>query len=229
VGPDEEVTTPTRVSLGGHNLLDGDGTPTAFADIIGFTEAPARAVVRRSLGWRVRGGYRLFSKGDPSMILALRVGLFGPASSQFHMAHRSGQFYGIPNTTPMRGTLVVKTRTKAGRKVAFMVSHRINKSERSHQEPSMSEAERKLRAALYADHEALDIDLADGLLKHGFPVVAIGDYNRHGGLVFDGMLDERGQGADRICASHSVYLGPISWLGHVGSDHPRALVENARI
>ena len=219
----------TKLSLGGHNLYDGAGTPTPFADAIGFTEAPSIKVMRRRLGWRADPRYRLFSKGDPSMVLALRAGLFGLATAQFHMAHRSGQFYGMPHTTPMRGTLVVKTKTKDGRKVGFLLSHRINKSERSHQEPSMSQAERKLRAALYADHEALDIDLADGLLKDGYEVVALGDYNRHGGLVFDGLLNERGTNPDRICASPGVYLGPLSWLSKAGSDHPRALVHDARL
>lgn len=221
----------TRLSLGGHNLLDGAGAATPFADAIGFTEAPARNVVKQSLRWSTKDPrrYRLFSKGDLSMVLALRAGVFGLATSRFHLAHHSGRFYGIPHTTPARGTLVVKTKTKAGVKVAFLLSHRINKSERSHQEASMSEAERKLRAALYADHEALDIQLADDLLKAGYEVVGLGDYNRHGGLVFDGLLRERGTNPDRICASHGVYLGPMTWLSKVGSDHPRAFISDVRI
>lgn len=222
----------TRVSAGGHNLLDGQGHPTAFADVIGFTEAPERSRMRQALKGSAAqtqaNGYRLFSKGDTSMVLALRAGMFGLARSQFHLAHHSGRFYGMPHTTPMRGTLVVKTKAKAGNRVAFLLSHRINKSERSHQEASMSEAERKLRAALYADHEALDIQLADDLLKGGFEVIALGDYNRHGGLVFDGMLKERGTNPDRICASHGVYLGPMSWLSNAGSDHPRAFISDVR-
>lgn len=214
----------TALSIGEHNLYDGAGTPTPFAEVLGFTEAPARARMRKALN-----GYRLFSKGDTSMVLALRSGFFGLARSQFHMAHHSGRFYGFPHTTPMRGTLVVKTKTKAGQKTAFLLSHRINKSEASHQERSMSVAERKLRERLYADHEALDIDLADGLIKAGSLVVALGDYNRHGGSVFDGLLDERGTNPDRICGSPGVYLGPISWMSPVGSDHPRAYVHDARI
>lgn len=211
------MTALRPFTLGTHNLLDGAGRVTPFADVILFTEFPVAKLARlRSLAKLARHGYLTISDArQPDLVIAAKRRIFA----------RRGETYthvvdGRPKVTPNRGTLVGLLEQKATRvPVAAVDSHRIN----AWYSPWIR-GERVFREQAYRAHELADADLVERLESSGYRVVAGGDPNAPAGVEAYRLtrLHERGDHLDRVASRR---IGPGQLLTKEGSDHHRLRAE----
>lgn len=200
-------------TLGTHNLLDGTGRATPFADLILFTEFPVTRLRRaRALATLTRHGYfTVTDRRQPDLVIAARRRLF----------KRRGKTYehvvdGRAKVTPNRGTLVgliEQRRTLVA--IGAVCEHRINAWY-----PPFKRGEPEFRAAAWRRHEIVTGGIIRRLQDSGYETVAGGDPNAPKGIDAYELtnLREVGGGLDRLAARR---IGHAFLLGAMGSDHPR--------
>lgn len=206
-------------TLGTHNLLDDEGTPSFFCDAILFTEAVARTVrARARQRWahakgRLRG-YRIVTcRQQPDLVVALRRRLFKVTGASY-----TKYVDGVPGVTPHRGTfLVFALHRPTGIPCVFVDEHRINAAF-----PPFVRGEAKFREAAWKRHTAGTLDTVDRLKDSGYLVPAGGDLNTpHGVSGYRAVLREAGTHFDRLGVSAPAHIRDIEYLSRKGSDHPR--------
>lgn len=202
-----------QFTLGWHNLEDEHGLPTAFADACGYCEVDVPSLRDRHREWREKRQL-IVCKQQRSLALSLKRDQFRVVETLCFRAHD-----GKAKVTPARGTFVVKTiHRPTGRRVAFLLEHRINASF-----PGQTDrGEREFRAARWREHRDLSLRVIR-LLKHeNYAVFAMGDLNTPSSVEgYDGHLVELGHGYDRIACSRDAGLSDFRRLPRVGSDHHR--------
>jgi hypothetical protein len=207
------VTTPTVLTIGTHNLHDESGRPTPFADVVLFTEA----VEDRLLSWidRARGYDLIVCREQPDLAIAYRRRLFKPEAGEYRRAHA-----GVAGVTPHRGTFAVDGEL-LGHDATLIVEHRINAAF-----PPYVRGESVFRRTCWATHTDLTLGVIRNRKRAGHLVIAGGDDNtprsERGLLAYRGELQEVGHHFDRLAVSHKgARLYGATYLGRVGSDHPR--------
>lgn len=199
-----------------HNVHDWAGDPSLAADVCFIVEAEAKTIrakarsLRRKTSARL-GGKRVFvCKQQKDLVLAVSRELFKVESVEYHLAHK-----GVAKVTPHRGTFVVKGRfRKTGRKVAFIVEHRINswwKNERG---------EKAFRAKCWVGHTNLTLSIIGVLHMDGYVVFAGGDLNTPRNVLgYRGVLTEVSTSLDRLACSPFASLSNFRRGPKRGSDH----------
>lgn len=205
------VGNHARFTIGEHNLHDEAGLPAPFADVLLFCEA-IPPTIRQRLGSRLRGRRVLVCRDQKDLVVVVDTKQFKVTGTLYFLAHK-----GIEKVTPHRGTFVVKTvHRRTGRKVAFVLEHRINswwKNERG---------ERALRADLWHEHTDMTLRIIGDLKRENHAVFAGGDLNvppRVKGYL--GHLVEINTALDRLAHSRDVALFDFERLSPLGSDHHR--------
>lgn len=198
-------------SVGEHNLHDEGGKPTPFADVVFFCEAIPPTIRERIGLWRKRSR-AIVCKRQKDLVLVLPLLDFKVEQKLYFLAHK-----GIAKVTPHRGTFVVLTRHRpTGRRVAFVLEHRINswwKSERG---------EQRLRSTLWHRHTAMTLRVISHLKQENYTIFAGGDLNVPPDVQgYDGALTEINDALDRLACSRDASLSNFQRLGSVGSDHHR--------
>lgn len=204
-------------TLGTHNLLDGAGKVTPFADLILFTEFPVTLVGRSQAmaALRLHGYFTTSDRRQPDLVIA----------AQRHLFTRRGKTYthvidGVPKVTPNRGTLVaLLVQRSTGVDLAAVVEHRVNAWY-----PPFIRGEAKFRADAYHRHAKVSADIIERLETSGYRVVAGGDPNAPHGVNAYALtrLHERGDHLDRVASRR---IGPGERLTKEGSDHWRLRAE----
>jgi hypothetical protein len=207
----------TLRSFGTHNLHDTAGVPTFFADVVLFTEAVpstirAKVRARRArLAGRLSGYTIRVCKPQRDLVVALRRRHYRVTGTRYVRVHG-----GRAGVTPHRGTFAVETIERAtGRRVVFIVEHRINAAF-----PPYVRGEEDFRAACWSAHDLVTNDLICDYLADGWEVRAGGDPNTPSRrvLAYSGQLEEYGSGFDRLGSSSELHGETLS---RRGSDHPR--------
>lgn len=207
----------TLPSIGTHNLLDGAGEPTGFADYLFFTES-APGAIRAVLGddYEVR-----VCEEQRDLVIAWRKGTFQPKRNKkgeertgYKQAHG-----GRKKVTPHRGTFWIIGYDSEGVECVLVVEHRINAAF-----PPYRRGERHYRPRMWRKHTRITLRRIKRWLRKGFRVYAGGDLNTpHGVNGYKGVLYERGfhigHGYDRVGSSE--LLEGAEELSRKGSDHPR--------
>ena len=207
----------TLPSIGTHNLLDGAGEPTKFADYLLFTESDPDAI-RAKLGddYEVR-----VCKQQRDLVIAWRKGTFTPKLNRrgkerigYKLVHP-----GVRKVTPHRGTFWIIGYDSEGVECVLVVEHRINAAF-----PPFRRGERFYRPKMWRMHKRVTLRRVRRWLKKGLRVYAGGDLNTPRNVLgYDGVLWERGSNAghgfDRLGSSEMLEGGEE--LSHMGSDHPR--------
>lgn len=150
--------------FGTHNLLDGKGRATEFADIMFFTEAPSVAEVSQELGhgWIVR---KCSSQKD--LVVAYRR----DAGIKLRRAHYVPAHPGRSLVTPARGTWKLEFEI-VGVDVDVVFDHRINAAF-----PPFIRGEKIFRIAMWKLHTGISKAMARRSKKKGRIVVGVGDPN----------------------------------------------------
>ena len=214
----------TLRSFGTHNLHDHDGVPTFFADVVLFTEAipasirgKARAA-RARLGGRLSGYTIRVCPQQRDLVVALRRRHYLVTGTSYVPVHQ-----GRAKVTPHRGTYAVETRERAtGRRVVFIVEHRINAAF-----PPFVRGEADFRENRWRQHTTATTSMIHRYLNRGWTVRVGGDTNTPPNVGAyeditwgDGhTFFERGNGLDRL--GSSTPLHNFERLSHRKSDHPR--------
>jgi hypothetical protein len=210
----------TLRSFGTHNLHDAAGVPTFFADVVLFTEAvPAtiRAKVRArraTLTARLSGYTIRVCREQRDLVVALRRRHYRVTGVRYERAHA-----GRAGVTPHRGTFAVETVERAtGRRVVFVVEHRINAAF-----PPHVRGEGVFRAQRWAWHKALTMTMLEEYFLGGWEVRVGGDTNTPSWVnaweVHYPEVYESGTGLDRLGSSSPIRH--FERLSRKGSDHPR--------
>lgn len=199
-------------TIGTHNLADESGLPTAFADVIGYTEAAVLGLLARYAEWTEKRQL-IVCQAQRSLALSLKKDLFRITERMYFRAHE-----GEARVTPARGTFIVKTiHRPTGRKVAFVLEHRINAAF-----PPFVRGEDKLRETNWRKHQKLTLHTIRVLKQENYTVFALGDLNTPSDVEgYAGHLTELGHGYDRIACSRDAGLADFQRLSRVGSDHHR--------
>jgi hypothetical protein len=209
--------TTTLPTLGTHNLLDGAGEPTGFADYLFFTES-APGAIRKLLGddYEVR-----VCEEQRDLVLAWHRAFFTPKrNSKGEVREGYKQAHGgIKKVTPHRGTYWVHGYDSEGVRCVLVVEHRINAAF-----PPFIRGEARYRRRMWRKHTRITLRRIKRWLRKGYRVYAGGDLNTpHGVNGYEGVLYERGfqlgHGFDRVGSSEM--LEPARELSRMGSDHPR--------
>lgn len=207
----------TLPSIGTHNLLDGAGEPTPFADYLFFTES-APGAIRKLLGddYEIR-----VCAQQRDLVIAWRKGTFTPKLNRkgkervgYKQAHG-----GWSKVTPHRGTFWIIGEDADGVPTVLVVEHRINAAF-----PPFRRGERFFRPRAWRKHTRITLRRVRRWLRKGWQVFAGGDLNTpHGVSGYQGVLYERGEahghGYDRVGSSED--LDAAEKLSNEGSDHPR--------
>lgn len=220
--------TPEKRSWGTHNLHDDAGTPTFFADVVGFVEASAdkiKAKGRRSRLRRARNllaGYRiLVCERQKDLACAIKRQHYKVTGQKYRFVHG-----GVAKVTPHRGEWAVETiervgilRRPKGRKVVFIWGHRINAAF-----PPHIRGEGEFRSQRWWEHNKASNDLIERYLAAGWQVRAGGDPNtpkdRPGLRAYSSLPYEVGGGHfDRLASSDEIEDFRV--MSRKGSDHPR--------
>jgi hypothetical protein len=196
-------------TLGTHNLLDHVGTPTAFADVILFTEAiPARVIAALGDDFDVH-----VCRRQKDLVVATRKGLFAKRLERYFPAGP-----GVRKVTPHRGTYELVGRMN-DQTVAIIVEHRINAAF-----APFRRGEGWFRSAMWKFHTGITLSRVRYHKRKGRLVLAGGDLNTPRGVSgYKGTLHEvgasGGHGYDRL-GSNGPLLN-VEVLSRMGSDHPR--------
>lgn len=203
-----------RLTVGTHNLLDGVGRATPFADLILFTEAVPYAV-RQDIGdtHAVRS-----CPQQRDLTIAWNLDLDVQEIGDFyHLAHN-----GRAEVTPHRGTWVQLLKIE-GERIKVPVTHRINAAH-----PPYIRGEAAFRRRNWQHHKRIDTGIVRRAIDTDWHVIAGGDYNTPPHvLAFPlrlGLAEEK-RGLDRIATTGRIVPGSVDVLSHAGSDHPRLRVE----
>jgi hypothetical protein len=206
-------------TFGTHNLHDHDGVPTFFADVVLFTEAipstiRGKARARRAhLGGRLSGYTIRVCPEQRDLVIALRRRHYRVTGTRYLRAH-----HGRSKVTPHRGTYAVETRERrTGRRVVFIVEHRINAAF-----PPHIRGEASFRTAHWKLHTTLTSSMIYRYLGDGWEVRVGGDTNTPARIkAYDDVqqLHEWGNGLDRLASSEPIHNGER--LTRKQSDHPR--------
>lgn len=209
------------LTFGLHNLYDEHGDPTAFADVIAWTEAIPRTV-RQRLGLQrpPAKDYRTYAPREiPGVALSWKDNIIEIQDKGFRIAHPGSS---KTPKTPQRGTVWVDgvhilTRIP----FRFIAGHRINNAF-FQMDGKPDRGGNPERRRLWAHHQAMDAKLT-GVAEAAHRVVVIGeDGNKPEGEVFLGLAETQ-HGYDRIGWSkdHRIRLQDVETLSREGSDHPR--------
>jgi hypothetical protein len=201
-----------QFTLGAHNLHDEAGRPTEFADVVLFCEAVVPSIRERMGRW-VRGLRLLHPEDQPDLAILLPRRLFKVTDRYYFLAHK-----GITKVTPRRGTFVLKTiHRKTGRKVAFVLEHRVNAAF-----PPFKRGHAKIRAALWRQHTNLTLGVIADLKVENYAVFAGGDLNTPPDVKgYEGSLVEVNTALDRLAHSRDAALVDFERLSAAKSDHHR--------
>jgi hypothetical protein len=199
-------------TLGEHNLRDQYGLPTPFADVLLFCEAKPGRIRSRFQAWRHRRRL-VVCKEQRDLVVSLPRNQFRIVETLYFKAHP-----GEAKVTPKRGTFVVKTvHRPTGRKVAFLLEHRINAAF-----PPFKRGEGVHRAELWRKHTALSLGVIAHLKHENYSIFAGGDLNTPPRVKgYGGHLVEVNSALDRLAHSRDVSLVDFERLSPVGSDHHR--------
>jgi len=202
-----------RLTVGTHNLLDGAGTATGFADLILFTEAPSIAEVRADLG----PGYIVKRcRWQRDLVIAWRRNLpIEFLGQRYRLAH-----LGLALVSPHRGTWTVKLLID-GARVKVPIGHRVNAAF-----PPFKRGEALLRPRWWQRHADIDDLLIGRAIDAGWEIVAGGDMNTPPDRLAysaDLGLAEHMRGLDRLATTGRVER--FERLGNAGSDHPRLRID----
>ena len=202
-------------TIGTHNLHDETGTPTFFADAIGFTEAIPERIRARKRTLQAAYTIRVCSH-QKDLVMALRRRHYKVLGTEYVPVHG-----GRAKVTPHRGTFVVRTRRRVGRlrrargrREVFLLAHRINAAH-----PPFKRGEPAFRVAMWSKHYATDAELVDTYEAAGWVVHLLGDLNTPKGVRGTTLPHEVGHGYDRVASTER--LRDREYLGRKGSDHPR--------
>lgn len=202
---------------GTHNLHDEAGTPTMFADAIGFTEA-IPATIRARLArahLRLTGHVIRVCHQQPDLVFVARRRLFKVTGTSYD------RFVdGVPKVTPNRGTFTVYTTYRiSGVSIPFVIEHRINAAF----EPWVR-GERLFRQTAWHKHTRGTLDILARLLTSGYRPCAGGDLNTPPTVQGYGRViwHEEGHGFDRLASIFRT--SDFEVLSRKGSDHPRVRV-----
>lgn len=205
----------TQFSVATHNLHDQAGTPTAFADLIGFTEAIPRAVdaEMKKAGYRTVRCWRQLD-----LVIAYNPKVFRKVG----IARYKKVVDGVKKVTPDRGTFKVRFELLSTReKFACFLEHRINAAF-----PPYIRGEGMFRRGMWHKHTKVSLDWIQQTIDAGNSVIAFGDLNTPAYVRgYDGVLGvEIGDHYDRIGVD-GFRLGKVEYLSKEGSDHPRLRVQ----
>lgn len=204
-----------RLSVGTHNLLDGKGTATPFADLLLFTEA-IPYLVRQQIGksHEVRS---CPEQRDLTVAWRRTLPVEELGAHYFPVVTREEAEAGV---TPHRGTWVLKLRLHDTR-VKVLIGHRINAAF-----PPFKRGEDAFRAEEWTQHRTTDARIIIVAKRNGWEVIAGGDLNTPpdvAGYPHSLRLAEARKGLDRIATTGAI-IGARN-LSRVGSDHPRLKCE----
>lgn len=202
----------TSFTLGVHNTEDENGLPTAFADVVGYVESVPASIRARYQAWR-DDRRLLVCKSQRSLVVCLNKDQFRVTETLYYRAHG-----GEPGVTPARGTFVVKAiHRPTGRKVAFVLEHRINAAF-----PPFVRGEADFRQDCWSKHQALTLRVVRVLKQENYTVFAFGDLNTPSDVKgYADHLTELGHGYDRLACSRDAALSNLQRLSRKGSDHHR--------
>lgn len=207
----------TLPSIGTHNLLDGAGEPTGFADYLFFTES-APGAIRALLGddYEIR-----VCEQQRDLVIAWRKGTFTPKvnSKGKERVGYKRVHPGIRKVTPNRGIFWILGTDSEGVECVLVDEHRINAAF-----PPYKRGERVYRPLMWRRHTRMTLRRIRRWLRKGFRVYAGGDLNTTPGVDgYQGVLYEVGHrvghGFDRVGSSED--LEPGEELSRMRSDHPR--------
>lgn len=188
-------------TLGCHNLLDGKGSPTPFADVLLFTESHPLA--------RLSGYQTWVCDRQRDLSICVVAGLLSDATPHYKRVH-----WGIRKVTPNRGTFWL-TGTMDGEKTVIVVEHRINAAF-----APFKRGEGLFRKTMWEMHTRASLRIIKRLKAQGYRVLAGGDLNTPRGVSgYRGVLKEAGDSLDRLGATSK--LTNVQHLSRMGSDHPR--------
>jgi hypothetical protein len=196
-------------TIGTHNLGDRRGTPTAFADVILFTEAiPDR--IREVLADEYDVHVCRWQK---DLVVATRKGVFAKRSERYLPAGP-----GVRKVTPHRGTYELVGRLE-GVPCAILDEHRINAGF-----PPYRRGKGWFRSAMWKFHTGITLRRIRHHKRLGRLVLAGGDVNTPPNVDgYRGVLQEVGRtvghGYDRLASNRP--LRAVRPLSRMGSDHPR--------
>lgn len=195
--------------FGTHNLLDGKGRATGFADVLFFTEAPSVEKVLEQLGpgWLAKA-----CPQQKDLVVAWK--------SDRDIRWRAGTYIpvhpGRALVTPARGTWKVVLRI-LGEDVVFVFEHRINAAF-----PPFIRGEKLFRLAMHKLHTGVSKQIARRAKKKGLVTVGIGDPNCSPKMSAYGHVLPHEFGApekDRIASNRRLVNREV--LSKEGSDHNR--------
>lgn len=191
------------VTVGTHNLLDGAGRVTPFADVILYTEAPLTPLeLSRHTVARCREQRDLAVAWLPDVFTATDV-------RRYWRAHP-----GVARVTPHRGTYAVEGEM-VGRPAVLIVEHRINAAF-----PPYRRGEALFRRTSWWWHTRLTQRIIRRYRRRGWLVIAGGDVNTPAHVDgYPALPEEVGAGLDRIACTEPLRVSGI--LGFGGSDHRR--------
>lgn len=192
------------ITVGTHNLLDGAGRVTPFADVILYTEAPPREQLDLPGGFTVKR-----CRWQRDLVAAWRP-VFTATRTRYRLAHP-----GVPTVTPRRGTYAIEGHMFHGARTVVIIEHRINAAF-----PPYRRGEAMFRRACWRRHTRLTLGMIRRYQRRGFVVIAGGDLNTPPNVTgYRGVLEEAGTGFDRIASSLPIRMSSVGGFG--GSDHRR--------
>lgn len=191
-------------TLGTHNLLDGEGQATPFADIIFFAEAIPE-IVREEIG-RTHDLYVCERQKDLVIAVAKSLGI------DDFVEHYKKAHWGVRKVTPSRGTYWL---TSAALELAVVDEHRINAGF-----APFKRGEGLFRKTMWEMHTRMTLRIVRRLKRQGYTVHAGGDLNTPRGVSgYRGVLHEVGEHFDRLGSTEK--LTDAQRLSRKGSDHFR--------
>lgn len=194
------------LTLGTHNLHDETGTPTPFADIILFTEA-IHSEVRDELA-TTHNVYVCRWQRDLVIAVSKRL------RQERVRKHYRPVHPGVRKVTPHRGEFWLTLRLD-GDDTAIQAGHWINAAF-----PPYRRGEARFRRAMWRRHQRIALRIIRRHIAKGRTVYAGGDLNAIPGVLgYSRVLDEVGDGFDRLASSRS--LADPRNLSRMGSDHHR--------
>lgn len=199
-------------TVGEHNTRGQYGQVTPFADVVLFCEAERVTIRKRLSLWRQRSR-AIVCKDQRDLVMVLPIIDFKVEKKLYFRAHK-----GRHGVTPHRGTFVVLTRHRVtGRRVAFLLEHRINAAF-----PPYERGEALFRAEMWRRHTAMTLRVISHLKQENYTIFAGGDLNVPPSVRgYDGTLTEINTALDRLACSRDAHLTDFERLSPVGSDHHR--------
>jgi hypothetical protein len=198
------------ITIGTHNLLDGEAEAMPFAQVIMFTEAPPN--IYSDPVNKTHTLYR--SRKQRDLVIAIRDNLvwsMNDVKLHYRLVH-----IGIIKVTPHRGIFWI-TFTYEGKKYAIICEHRINAWF-----PPFKRGEAKLRNRWWHKHTHMSNKIQKRLLDKGYIIIAGGDPNAPEGVNAYPFLNETVEmHFDRVACSKPIYNSQE--LDKGGSDHHKVI------